>query len=54
MPHPPSRPGAQVLQAAQRHLHPSRHTAVVAGDAGKIRGELEALGWPIEELRLDE
>lgn len=43
----------QVLEAARRHLHPSLQTAVVAGDAAKIRPQLEKLGWPIQELTLE-
>ncbi|GAB4817295.1 hypothetical protein N2152v2_004341 [Parachlorella kessleri] len=45
---------AQVLAAAQRHLHPSQQTAVVVGDVAKIRPELEGLGWRIEELKLED
>ena len=45
---------AQVLAAAQRHLHPSRQAAVVVGDVAKIRPELEGLGWRIEELKLED
>ena len=34
---------AQGLNAAQRRLWPDRAAVVIAGDAEKIRGELEAL-----------
>lgn len=45
---------ADVLAAAQRRLHPRSQTIVVAGDAGRLRGELEAtLGLPVEDLKLD-
>jgi zinc protease len=43
---------ADVLAAAQRHLHPDRQTVVVAGDAKSLRPQLERLGMPIEELKL--
>lgn len=41
-----------VLAAAQRRLHPSQQTIVVAGDAARLRPELEKLGLPIEDLPL--
>ncbi|KAL4448464.1 hypothetical protein ABPG75_005683 [Micractinium tetrahymenae] len=45
---------ADVLAAAQRRLHPRSQTIVVAGDASRLRGELErALGLPVEDLQLD-
>ena len=34
----------QVLEAARRRLHPERAVVVVAGDAERVRGPLEALG----------
>ena len=43
---------ADVQAAAQRRLHPSRQTVVVAGDAARLRPELEKLGLPIEDLPL--
>lgn len=45
---------ADVLAAAQRRLHPRSQTIVVAGDAARLRPELErALGLPVEDLRLE-
>lgn len=43
---------ADVQAAAQRRLHPSQQTIVVAGDAASLRPELERLGLPIEDLPL--
>lgn len=44
---------ADVLEAAQRRLHPSMQTVVVAGDAKTLRPELERkLGLPVENLVL--
>lgn len=44
---------ADVQAAAQRRLHPAQQTVVVAGDAARLRPELEALGMPIEALTLE-
>lgn len=41
-----------VLDAAQRRLHPSSQTVVVAGDAKTLRPKLEALGLPVQDLPL--
>jgi len=42
-----------VLAAAQRHLHPGSQTIVVAGDAARLRPELEQkLGLPVQDLVL--
>lgn len=43
----------QVLAAALRRLHPARQTVVVAGDASRVRPELERLGWQIEPLQIE-
>lgn len=43
---------ADVQAAAQRRLHPAQQTVVVAGDAARLRPELERLGLPIEDLPL--
>lgn len=43
---------ADVQAAAQRRLHPGQQTIVVAGDAARLRPELERLGLPIEDLPL--
>ena len=36
---------ADVLEAAQRHLHPEHFQLVVVGAPGAVRGPLEALGF---------
>jgi zinc protease len=41
---------ADVLDAARRRLWPDRAAVVIAGDAARIRGELEALGHPVEVM----
>jgi hypothetical protein len=41
-----------VLAAAQRRLHPSQQTVVVAGDAVSLRPQLRTLGLPIQNLEL--
>ena len=41
---------ADVLDAARRRLWPERAAIVVAGDAARIRGELEGLGLPVEAM----
>ena len=38
---------ADVLAAAQRHLHPDKQTIVVVGDASKVKGSLAQLGMPL-------
>ena len=48
---------ADVLAAAQRHLHPASQTVVVAGDAQRLLPELrqleEELGLTVELLPLE-
>lgn len=41
---------ADVLDAARRRLWPERAAVVIAGDAARIRGELEGLGLPVEVM----
>ncbi|HKP73910.1 MAG TPA: pitrilysin family protein [Longimicrobiaceae bacterium] len=41
---------ADVLDAARRRLWPDRAAIVIAGDAARIRGELEGLGHPVEVM----
>jgi len=45
---------ADVLAAAQRHLHPPDLTTVVIADAKVFKPELEALGRPVQMLTLDD
>jgi zinc protease len=41
---------AEVLDAARCRLWPERAAIVIAGDAARIRGELEGLGLPVEVM----
>lgn len=42
-----------VLQAAQRHLHPKQQPIVVVADAKAIRKDLETLGIPIIDWKIE-
>lgn len=44
---------AQVLEAAQRHLHPRQHVVVVVGDAATIRPMLQAINAKVVPLYLE-
>lgn len=44
---------AQVLEAAQRHLHPQQHVVVVVGDAETVRPMLQGINAKVVPLYLE-